>query len=151
MGQRQSGHKHDRKHTGYDKEQPSVISAAVSHCLCQYQTAVCYFCFFRFVKIERLGGNVVCCRKFAMKRRQRGVGVGQQETALSKFTNRARSLLRRRTSAETSCEATQPTGRGLSSMGTARRVGQREGAERKTVRKTRHEMSSQLADVNWSH
>lgn len=67
MGQRQSGHKHDRKHTSYDKEQPSVISAAVSHCLCQYQTAVSYFCFFRFVKIERLGGNVVCCCKFAWK------------------------------------------------------------------------------------
>lgn len=52
MGQRQSGHKHDRKHTSYDKEQSSVISAAVSQYLCQYQTAVSYFCFFRFVKLK---------------------------------------------------------------------------------------------------
>lgn len=32
---------------------------------------------------------------------------------MSEFTNRMRSWLRRRISAETNCEATQPTGRGL--------------------------------------
>lgn len=124
------GQEWDVNHTRPDKEQPSVIRAVINclHLSCillPQRLSHMYFFFvvYRFAREE-----------------DRGKWGG--ETGPSGFTNRMRSWLCRRISAEANYQAAQPTGRGLACGAWEQKGMVGRSKKRETGKKTRHKMSS---------